>query len=67
MSSKVYIVEAARLPIGKYGGIYSDVGPEELGGFLMKTMLDKHPGLNEHVDEVIVGNVIGGGGNVARR
>ena len=67
MSSKVYIVEAARLPIGKYGGMYSDVGPEELGGFLMKTMLDKHPGLNEHIDEVIVGNVIGGGGNVARR
>ena len=33
----------------------------------MKTMLTKHPGLNEHIDEVIVGNVIGGGGNVARR
>jgi len=46
VSSKVYIVEAARLPIGKYGGMYSDVGPEELGGFLMKTMLDKHPGLS---------------------
>ena len=43
MSSKVYIVEAARLPIGKYGGMYSDVGPEELGGLLMKTMLNKHP------------------------
>ena len=26
----------------------------------MKTMLDKHPGLSEHIDEVIVGNVIGG-------
>ena len=67
MSSNVYIVEAARLPIGKYGGMYSEVDLEELGGFLMKTMLTKHPGLNEHIDEVIVGNVIGGGGNVARR
>ncbi|HFE9852370.1 TPA: acetyl-CoA C-acyltransferase [Enterococcus faecalis] len=61
----VYIIDATRLPIGKYGGVLAKVSPEELGGSLLKELLQRN---NLHnVDEVIIGNVVGGGGNLGRR
>lgn len=62
---RIYIIDGARTPIGKYGGMFSEVLPELLGGTLLKKLLNR----NEltRVDEVITGNVIGGGGNVSRR
>lgn len=63
----VMIIDSSRLPIGKYGGQFSEVLPEALGGYLLNAMLSKHPQLSELIDEIIIGNIIGGGGNIARR
>ena len=62
---RVFIVDSARTAIGKFGGIFSDILPEYLGGDLLKKLLARQQ--LSRVDEVIVGNIIGGGGNVGRR
>ena len=49
------IVAAKRTPIGKRNGVFKNFKAHELGGMLIKSVLDfnKHP-----VDEVIMGNMI---------
>ncbi|WP_164507100.1 thiolase family protein, partial [Agrilactobacillus yilanensis] len=65
--NQVYIVAGARLLIGKYGGQLAAVEPEQLGAYLLKKLLKQNHFSGAAIDEVIVGNVIGGGGNVGRR
>ena len=36
---RVFIVDSARTAIGKFGGIFSDILPEYLGGDLLKKLL----------------------------
>ncbi|MBO0481108.1 thiolase family protein [Candidatus Enterococcus courvalinii] len=62
---RVFVIDAARTPIGKYGGKLANLLPENLGGILLRKLLQRN-NINK-VDEVIVGNVIGGGGNLGRR
>ena len=63
----VMIIDSSRLPIGKYGGALSQFLPEQLGGYLLNKMIN-NINVNLHdIDELIVGNIIGGGGNIARR
>ncbi len=71
-ASKVYIVSAKRTAIGKFGGSLVDAGPAYLGQVAATATFKstaKELVLREHIDEVIVGNVLGAGHgmNIARQ
>ena len=64
--TEAVIVMAKRTPIGKMGGMLSTLEPEELlapliNHIVMETKLPK-----DIIDDVIIGNVVGPGGNIAR-
>src|SRR6185295_9783651 len=58
----VYIVSAARTPIGKFGGALSAVPAVELGGVAIKAAVERS-GLPEGtpIDEVLMGQVLQAG------
>ncbi|WP_181782254.1 MULTISPECIES: acetyl-CoA C-acyltransferase [Cytobacillus] len=60
---KAVIVQAKRTPIGKLNGMLKDYEPHELAAPLLKYLAE---GMEEKIDDVILGNVVGPGGNVAR-
>jgi 3-oxoadipyl-CoA thiolase len=53
----VYICDGVRTPIGRYAGALSKVRADDLAVAPMKELMNRHPGLAEHVDEVFYGNV----------
>ncbi|MCB1279438.1 thiolase family protein [Prosthecobacter sp.] len=63
----VYIIEAKRTPIGRFGGGLKALSPTELGHTLGEAMLPKE--LRPHIQQVILGQVLqaGAGMNVARQ
>ena len=63
MNKQAVIVQAKRTPIGKKGGILRSFQPHELAAPLIQHLT---VGLEEKVDDIILGNVVGPGGNVAR-
>jgi acetyl-CoA C-acetyltransferase len=63
---KVYIVGGLRTPIGKTNGCLKDFLPEKLTAYLIKEIIRKYNITKDDVEEVILGNVIGPGGNLAR-
>ena len=65
----VFILSAARTPIGKYLGSLAEVPAPELGAVAVKEVLRRARITPENVDEVIVGNVLqaGVGQNPARQ
>jgi 3-oxoadipyl-CoA thiolase len=50
-----FICDAARTPIGRYGGALAKVRADDLAAIPIRTLLARHPGLSEAVDEVILG------------
>lgn len=62
----VYFFDGVRLPIGKRGGIYKEIIPEKLGAFLINELLRKHPSVISEIQEIIIANSIGIGGNIGR-
>lgn len=66
---KVVIVAAGRTPVGAFGGGLASLSAVELGSQLLNGLLDKVPAAKEHVDEVILGQVLtaGSGQNPARQ
>ncbi|MBC6295801.1 thiolase family protein [Listeria sp. FSL L7-1517] len=67
--NEVVIIDAARTPIGKFGGSLKDVNAVELGTTVVKGLLERTNIAPEKVDQVIFGNVLqsGLGQNVARQ
>ncbi|EJQ97659.1 acetyl-CoA C-acyltransferase [Bacillus cereus] len=61
--NRAVIVEAKRTPIGKKNGMLKDYEVQQLVAPLL-TFLSK--GIEREIDDVILGNVVGPGGNVAR-
>ncbi|MBU3823294.1 MAG: acetyl-CoA C-acetyltransferase [Candidatus Oceanisphaera merdipullorum] len=61
MSEPVYIVAAKRTPIGSFCGALRTVPAAELAGVAIKGALAQAGLAPEHVNEVIVGNVISAG------
>ncbi len=60
------IIAARRTPIGKVGGVFKALPVEKLVAPVLRSLLDE-TGLDAcQVDEVILGNAIGPGGNPAR-
>ncbi|MDP5306552.1 acetyl-CoA C-acyltransferase [Paracoccus spongiarum] len=64
--SGVRILGALRLPVAPRGGALSRHEIHQLGAPLLRRLLDDAGLPPEAVDEVVVGNALGGGGNPAR-
>ncbi|WP_454191406.1 thiolase family protein [Paenibacillus sp. Marseille-Q7038] len=60
------VVMAKRTPIGKMGGIFSELEPESLLAPLIEHIVSATNLQGDHIDDVIIGNVVGPGGNIAR-
>ncbi|KQL51447.1 acetyl-CoA acetyltransferase [Heyndrickxia shackletonii] len=61
--SKAVIVRAKRSAIGKENGYFKNVEVQHLLAPLLKHLSE---GLEEHLNDVIIGNIVGPGGNIAR-
>jgi 3-oxoadipyl-CoA thiolase len=52
----VFICDAVRTPIGRYGGALSGVRPDDLAAHVLKALLERNPGLDPAaVEEVLLG------------
>ncbi|MED3625134.1 acetyl-CoA C-acyltransferase [Neobacillus thermocopriae] len=60
---RAVIVLAKRTPIGKVKGILRDIQPHELVAPLLQYLANR---LEDKIDDIILGNVVGPGGNIAR-
>ncbi|MFE2556204.1 thiolase family protein [Streptomyces sp. NPDC059352] len=62
MTKDVYIVDAVRTPVGRYGGALSGVRPDDLAAHVLRALLDRTPALDpSRVDDVVLGNANGAG------
>jgi acetyl-CoA C-acetyltransferase len=69
LPAPVFIVSAARTPIGKYGGAFRDVHPAELGAVAARAALERAGVPAERVDDVQIGHArqAGSGPNPGRQ
>ncbi len=65
-NGNVYLVSAARTPIGKFGGALSTVSAVDLGATVIRAAVDRS-GLppDARIDEVVMGQVLGAGSGQA--
>lgn len=55
--NEVYIIDAVRTPIGKYGGVLSSVRPDDLLAHVIRSLLDRHKSIDPHdIEDVIAGD-----------
>jgi acetyl-CoA acetyltransferase len=69
MNGPVYVVDLARTPFGKFNGGLAGVRPDDLAAATLRGLVDRHPLITEHIDDVVLGNANGAGEenrNVAR-
>ena len=66
MEKPVAIIGCARTAIGRFGGALSTVEPEEMAARVISALLNKTQLGPSEVEEVILGNVLNNGGNIAR-
>ena len=53
---EVYICDAIRTPIGKYGGALSSLRPDDLAAIPLKMLMERNPEINWlEIDDVILG------------
>ena len=62
----VAVADAVRTPIGKRDGALRHLPVEQLVAPLIRALIRRYPSLQDGVDEVILGNAAGPGGNIAR-
>jgi acetyl-CoA C-acetyltransferase len=58
---EVFIVDAVRSPIGRFGGSLAGHSPVDLAAHVMKSLLDRTGIGGEKLDLYIFGNVLRGG------
>ncbi|MCA1692500.1 MAG: thiolase family protein [Actinobacteria bacterium] len=67
---EVFILDAVRTPVARYGGAYASVRPDDLAAVVVRSLLDRTPSLDPAaVDDVVLGDANGAGEdnrNVAR-
>ncbi|KAA5536706.1 acetyl-CoA C-acyltransferase [Taibaiella lutea] len=52
----VYVIDAVRTPIGKYGGTLSSVRPDDMLAHVIKSLVERNPGLDVNaIEDVIAG------------
>lgn len=64
--SEAVIVAAKRTPIGKIGGMFKHVPPEQLVAEVIRDLFAETGIQPAETDDIILGNAVGPGGNVAR-
>ena len=53
----VYVIDAVRSPIGKYGGALSAIRPDDLLAYVIRALLARNPGIDiEAIEDVIAGD-----------
>ncbi len=53
----VYVIDAVRTPIGKYGGALSNVRPDDLLAYVIKALLNRNPSVDINaIEDVIAGD-----------
>ncbi|OKK22300.1 beta-ketoadipyl CoA thiolase [Streptomyces sp. CB00455] len=58
----VYVVDAVRTPIGKFGGAYAGVRPDDLAAHVVRALVDRTPRLDPaRIDDVVFGDANGAG------
>jgi len=57
----VYIVSAARTPIGKFGGAFKEFSPADLGAHAMRAALERAGVEGKDLDLYIMGNILRAG------
>lgn len=58
----VYIVDAVRTPVGKYGGALAGVRPDDLAAHVVRSLVARTPQLDPaRIDDVVFGNANGAG------
>jgi acetyl-CoA acetyltransferase family protein len=64
-----YLLDAVRVPFGRYGGALAEVRPDDLGAHVVKQIVERSDLDPERIDDVMFGNANGAGEdnrNVAR-
>jgi acetyl-CoA C-acetyltransferase len=61
MTNEVVLAGAVRTPIGTFGGSFVETPATELGAVALREALDRAGVQPDHVDEVIMGNVLSAG------
>jgi acetyl-CoA C-acetyltransferase len=61
MLKEIYLVDAVRTPIGKFGGSLKDIPASELGVIVTKELLNRNEVSPQSVDSVVLGNVSAAG------
>lgn len=57
MSENVYVLDAVRTPIGKYGGVLSSVRPDDLAALVIKALLQRNPQIDPaRIEDVVFGD-----------
>src|SRR6185295_4929128 len=52
----VYVIDALRTPIGKYGGALSNTRPDDLLAMVIKTLVNRNPSIDVNsIEDVIAG------------
>src|SRR5579871_4493552 len=51
----VFVVDAVRTPIGRYGGGLSSVRPDDLAGHVIDALVKRAPGVAGRIDHVVFG------------
>src|SRR3990172_3742124 len=69
MAREVFVLQAKRTPIGRFGGVLKDITAVELGAIVTQALLAEAGVSREEVDEVIFGHArpAGCGPNPARQ
>ena len=57
MTRDVFIVDAARTPIGRHGGALAGIRPDDLAAAVVKALVERHPALDPaSIDDVFFGD-----------
>lgn len=62
---EVFIIESLRTPLGSFGGNLAEVEAPQLAATVIRALLERSGLAAEAVDEVIIGQVLGGGAGQA--
>jgi 3-oxoadipyl-CoA thiolase len=55
MTAEAYICDYVRTPIGRYAGSLASVRADDLAALPIRELMRRHPGLEDKVEEVILG------------
>nr|WP_092070874.1 thiolase family protein [Dendrosporobacter quercicolus]NSL48402.1 thiolase family protein [Dendrosporobacter quercicolus DSM 1736]SDM15620.1 acetyl-CoA C-acetyltransferase [Dendrosporobacter quercicolus] len=64
--SEAYLIGGLRTPIGKTNGILKGFLPEQLAAGVLQEIISRYGLAPQDIDQVILGNAVGPGGNIAR-